>query len=89
MTLWKKTMAPLAVVSPASPAVVRLRSARVVKAVTAAPHSTPNSRIRAVRTLSNGGGLGLDNRGSLTLATCACGRLMPNSYVGRGRHTLA
>jgi hypothetical protein len=62
MTWWKKTMALLAAVSPA---VVRLCSVRVVKSVTAAPHSAPNSRIRAVRTLSNGGGLGLDNTGSL------------------------
>jgi hypothetical protein len=61
MTLWKKAMAPLAVASPASVAELRLRSARAVKVVTAAPHSTPSSRIRAVRMLSNGGGLGLDN----------------------------
>jgi hypothetical protein len=65
MTWWKKTMAPLAAVSPASPAVVRLCSVRVVKAVTAAPHSAPSSRIRVVRMLSKGGGLGLDNTGSL------------------------
>lgn len=69
MILWKKTMAPLAAVTPASPAVVKLCSARVVKVVTAAPHSTPSSRIRAVRTLSKGGGLGLDNRCSLRLVT--------------------
>lgn len=68
MTLWKKAMAPPVVASPASPAVVRLRSARAVKAATAAPHSTPSSRIKAVRMLSNGGGLGLDNRCSWRLA---------------------
>ena len=69
MTLWKKAMAPPVAASPASIAVVRLRSARVVKVVTVAPHSTPSSRIRAVLTLSNGGELGLDNKCSSKLAT--------------------
>jgi hypothetical protein len=69
MTFWKKAMAAPAAASPASIAVVRLCSARAVKAVTAAPHSTPSSRITAVRTVSNGGGLGLDNRCSWRLAT--------------------
>lgn len=68
MIWWKKAMAPLAAVSPVSPAVMRLCWAKVVKAVTAVPHSTPSSRIRAVRTLSKGGGLDLDNRGSSGLA---------------------
>lgn len=68
MTLWKKAMAPPAAASPASTAAVRLRSVRAVKVATAAPHSTPSSRIRAVLTLSNGG-VGLDNKCSSKLTT--------------------
>jgi hypothetical protein len=49
MTLWKKAMALPVAASPASPAVVRLRSARVVKVVTAAPHSTPSGIVNLVR----------------------------------------
>jgi hypothetical protein len=66
-----------------------LCSARAVNAVTAAPHSAPSSRIRAVRTLSKKGELGLDNRGFLRVGDLACGRLTPNSYVARGGHTPA
>src|SRR4051794_31430570 len=69
ITLWKKVIAQPVVVSAASPAAVRLRSTRAVNVATAAPHSTPNSRIKVVRTLSNGGGLDLDNNCSSKLAT--------------------
>jgi hypothetical protein len=89
MTLWKNMMALPAAASPASTAPVRLCSARVVKAVTAAPHSTPSSRSRAVRTLSNGGGLGLDNSCSCGGRRLASGRLTPNFYVVRDRCTPA
>lgn len=85
MTLWKKMMAPPAVATPSSTAEMRLWPARAVREVTAPPHSTPSSRINVVRTLSKGGGLGLDNRCSRRLATRPSAGLTPTSYVRTGR----